>query len=213
MLLFTRFAHLLCCLCSSSASRPARVLSTRVLSREALNVSPHDPVVANINIITSLDTKHEKNRYPHLEQATRPIRWEYVNKDQFHQNSERLIQPILRNIHSDPPEELVDKINQALYIAAAESLIRKPPTKLRKQRPIPWDQSLNPHVAEVKRRFWKWKQAGSPRDLNHPERIAMKTGKKSLRSAQRQLYELQVANRNNKKSWWHHMKIRDYSPN
>lgn len=166
---------------------PHRALNIRVLTREATNMSPHDPVIADIIISSNYNSNGIATSVPELEVAIKRIPWKHVDRELYYQLSEQYLKPLLSNVAKYSPEELVNQINKALYKASAESLTKKPPKNTNKRRTHPWDIALKPLALVAKHSHWKWKCAGKPQHDDSPEWQKWKRDKKFLRSAQRQL--------------------------
>jgi hypothetical protein len=124
-----------------------------------------------------------------LQQSEQRIPWDRVDKAQYHHLSFLYIEPLMDKMSEMDPGSLVELVNQALYRASIESLVRELPKKTGK-RNRPWDATLKPFVTSAKLSHWKWKQSGKSISVEDPERQLWKQDKKALRSAQRQFQAL-----------------------
>ena len=167
-------------------SQERQVLEVCVRSREALNTSTHDPLIACINDKPS--PNHNSTTMVLKAKKTMPhkINWEKVDVKKYKALIQVRVTAILdadiTTPSADTTECILEKSNAVLYSTAAECAPprNKPRTHDRK---LPWSHTLKSAVAEAKNSFWVWKQA----DRTHSAVTDMKRTKRSLRSKQRQL--------------------------
>lgn len=166
------------------------VESIYVRTREPVNTSTHDPLIATLN--ATLDeqpvTQNSRDNKITSEQVRPKMNWKKVNLEEYSRITEERADRLLNRL--DPnnlsTEELLMELNELLYASAKECSPQPRSTKRQPPRLV-WRPELKPLIAEAKKAHWEWKAAGKPSDKQNQLAIAKARTKRNLRSMQRQL--------------------------
>ena len=158
----------------------------KVLSRESLNTSTHDPVLVELILqLSDPSATCDANSSSTHVSVTDKIQWNNVNLDLFHELSGKYIASILADVDNISTDTLLNKVNTLLYKASKDALIKRLKPTNHKLRKYKWHPSLKARVLVSKTAFKSWKIAGKPSE--GPVYTHMIQGKRNLRSTQRQL--------------------------
>ena len=164
------------------------VETTHVKMREALNNSPHDPVITSINVTLGspeLSQDEEQEMMP----VKARIKWDRVDTAKYKELTSIYTHQLMISIDQQvPAEKLLCELNKLMYKASEESAtypVNGCKTKAKKKNNRPWNPDLKPLVKQARSCYTAWRDAGKPTD--GPTRHRMKAAKRGLRSTQREL--------------------------
>jgi hypothetical protein len=148
---------------------------------DPLNTSPHRAVSCTLSVRVGGRSPNAHINKPH--DSTAKVKWDKVDVAKYREIvSEKLsvIQPFI----DSPPEILIERLQDILISSAASCCppVRRTPSNFKR----PWNLEIKNASKVSKAKFYDWKQAGRPQDINHPKRKDMISAKRDLRRAQRQ---------------------------
>ena len=152
-----------------------------VLSREATNVSTHDPVMAEFHIPLQIMDKQQTQK-----KATQgKPNWKKADLLKYFDITHQAFEDLKDNAQNYNTEDLVTRI-ESILCEAASSAIPRPKARTR-PRNKPWSPKLTKLIKEEKECFWQWKQEGRPTSPKKPTFIKWKKQKRIFRQEQRKL--------------------------
>ena len=152
-----------------------------VLSREATNVSTHDPVMAKFHIPIQTTNKQQTQK---VATQGKP-NWIKADLLKYFDITHQAFKDLKGNAHNYNTENLVTRI-ESILCEAARSAIPRPKARTR-PRSKPWSPKLTKLIREEKACFWQWKQEGRPTSPGNPTFNKWKKQKKISRQEQRKL--------------------------
>ena len=153
--------------------------SVKKLDMLSGNTSDHYPISYCIRI--DVDLPHHINAKQKTEtQKHKKIIWEKLDTREFAQKTDELI-PEHRPPRSIAELELQIVKLQRILLQAAEDLTCSPPKSKRKKRSGIWSDNIKQATIASRDAHFQWKNAGKPKDKDHPSVIRRKQAKKELR--------------------------------
>lgn len=151
--------------------------STEILDPDALNTSPHVPIVMTIQGVHTSKKLQEKMEDP-IKSRTR---WDKIDITAYQEKVECQVKS-LRNMGS---EDSTEKLSNLLYEAAIQT---GPKSRKRKKtrKPKPWSENLKILILRGRNANYRWKVEGKPRE-GHPALMERARIKKAIRREQRMI--------------------------
>ena len=151
--------------------------SIKIHQREALNVSPHDPVTASIHVTLEKDTPRKEMV---SSKPPRKVRWDKIDIVIYKETTEAKLTALKENMKDLPACLIADRLNQILSKCALDAC--PPPPKRKRDTRFRWSSEFKP-LADGVIAAYKEHIAQSPIDDN--KLATLRTAKKLLRKAQR----------------------------
>ena len=154
--------------------------SYKVLEREPLNISSHDPVIAKFKLSFQIP---KQDHPPRAAAVPRP-KWERIDLEIYQDNTEAKCRSIIASLHSMTLEDLIRCLEEAFREAALGATTSHRKSNPKRMRP--WTPRMTLISKQEKLQFWLWKQEGKPTDANNSTYSDLCQLKKLFRKEQRQ---------------------------
>jgi hypothetical protein len=141
-------------------------MSVSVRAREALNTSPHDPVVAHFKSTLGSVMRNTRKATCTLNSSKQRIHWDKVDEKLY---VEHVKESLLNSdsLKSESADSLLDMLNGVLYHASTQSLLEEHSLSQKRVRPTKrklWHPDLKPLIKSCQSAHKIWRYAGKPRD-------------------------------------------------
>ena len=149
-------------------------------NRNELNTGSHDALTATLRAKTVRKNKCTTGK---LREPPKRIRWDKVDYLRYEDITNRRLKILHNSMEGLPLDVMAQQTNDILIESAMKSC---PTEKKKKNKNRLWNPSMKPMVKKIKNMHFNIKNATMGTDKSR-EILAMKSAKKELRSAQRQL--------------------------
>ena len=154
--------------------------SIQVLTRDPVNTSTHDPVMATVTVATPT----HKTSVSTQAQARR-IKWDKVDKALYRESTGIKLKALRDNMEGSPASVIAERINVILAACAADACPQ--PSAKSKRRKSKWTDEMKPLAKEVNHHYRQMKKCKLSDCAYEAHRHKLKTAQKLLRRAQRHL--------------------------
>ena len=166
-----------------------QVKNHKVLERQSLNTSQHDPITCCTIVTTPIIIHRPSKINPirHNLQKPRAPRWEKIDRNHYKANIEKQVAnnpALVQSIEQDYINLSTSNLCALLREAADSCMGPNLPTHAKKKRQFP--KVIKEACKISKEKFWKWKEAGKPKMHDNLQYLDMRIAKKQLRRLQRQ---------------------------
>ena len=148
--------------------------------RNEINTGSHDALTATLRAVIAKKTKDTTRKSMEPPKRTR---WDKVDYLRYEDITNRRLKILRDSMEGLPLDVMAQQTNDILIESAMKS---SPPVKKKKNKNRLWNPAMKPIVKKIKNIYFNIKNSGTGIDKSR-EVLVMKSAKKELRSAQRQM--------------------------